>query len=178
MTADAIRERRRVLHASLVALFLGCGLATVVVLPAEYGVDPTGIGRAMGLLALSAPVEPVTTPTPGAQDAPRVGPARAGTTLTLAPGEGIEYKLRMLEGDRAAFRWLATGVVHYDMHGEPAGDTSGYYESYALGNADGVEGKFTALFDGTHGWYWRNDSTVPVEIELTAAGSFEASAPR
>ncbi|MEL7045956.1 MAG: hypothetical protein AAGL66_13170, partial [Pseudomonadota bacterium] len=62
--------------------------------------------------------------------------------------------------------------------GEPAGDTSGYFESYALGNSDAVEGKFTALFDGTHGWYWRNDTAAAVEIDVIVAGAFElADAP-
>jgi hypothetical protein len=93
----------------------------------------------------------------------------------LQPGEGIEYKLRVREGERVNYRWLSSDAIHFDMHGEPAGDSSGYYESYALGNGDGLEGKFTALFDGTHGWYWRNDTAAAVEIELIAAGVFESA---
>ncbi len=36
-------------RASLVALLIAAVLAVTAVLPAEYGVDPTGIGRRIGL---------------------------------------------------------------------------------------------------------------------------------
>ncbi|MEM1188994.1 MAG: hypothetical protein AAF933_03595 [Pseudomonadota bacterium] len=168
---DAATEHSQVLRASMIALVLGSAVAVAVVLPAEYGVDPTGAGRALGLLQLSQAAE-----APGAQSAAvptGSGSSRANTTITLESGEGTEFKLRMAEGERASFRWIASDVVHFDMHGEPTGDTSGYFESYSLGNSDAVEGKFTALFDGTHGWYWRNDTAAAVQIEVIVAGAFE-----
>lgn len=168
---DKQGANRQILRASLIALVLGSVVAVSVVLPAEYGVDPTGIGRALGLLELSR------TPEASVQESemsrPGAGTSRASTTIVLGSGEGTEFKLRMREGERASFRWIATGVVHFDMHGEPAGDSTGYFESYSLGNSDAVEGKFTALFDGTHGWYWRNDSADAVQIDVTVAGAFE-----
>ncbi|WP_026848706.1 hypothetical protein [Gemmatimonas phototrophica] len=36
-------------RASLVALIIAAVLAVTTVLPAEYGIDPTGIGRRLGL---------------------------------------------------------------------------------------------------------------------------------
>ncbi len=168
---DASTGNRQVLRASAIALILGSAIAVAAVLPAEYGVDPTGIGQAMGLLQLSR--EPEAPAAESAVAATASGNSRANTTLTLESGEGTEFKLRMLEGERASFRWIASNIVHFDMHGEPAGDTSGYYESYSLGNSDAVEGKFTALFDGTHGWYWRNDTGEAVQIDVIVAGAFE-----
>ena len=173
---DASTGNRQVLHASAIALILGSAIAVAAVLPAEYGVDPTGIGQALGLLQLSQ--EPEAPAAESEVASTGSGSSRSNTTVTLESGEGTEFKLRMLEGERASFRWIASDIVHFDMHGEPAGDTSGYYESYSLGNSDAVEGKFTALFDGTHGWYWRNDTAEAVQIDVVVAGTFElASSP-
>jgi hypothetical protein len=188
MNRSAGNERRRVFQASLAALGLGSLVAVAAVLPAEYGVDPTGLGRALGLLQLSsaqrqseaAMQSEAAIPGPAAAatgETVRGTTARVDKTLVLAPGKGVEYKLQMAGGAQAGFRWMASGVVHFDQHGEPAGDTSGYYESYAVGNADAVQGRFTALFDGTHGWYWRNDQDRAITIELTVAGAFDALDP-
>jgi len=166
-----------VISSFITALALGSLIAVTVVLPAEYNVDPTGLGATLGLMQLSADSSaPASTEMAPAPDA-APGINRITVKPTLAAGEGMEYKLRVREGEVVSYRWIATDRIHYDMHGEPLGDTSGYYETYALGTADGVEGKFTALFAGTHGWYWRNDSDAAVEIELIAAGSFEVHEP-
>lgn len=165
-----------VLRSFLIALALGSLIAVTVVLPAEYNVDPTGLGETLGLMQLSAESNaPASIETPPAPTAPGVN--RITVKLGLEAGEGREYKLQVLKGEVVSYRWIASEPIHYDLHGEPLGDTSGYYETYALGVADGVEGKFTALFDGTHGWYWRNDSDAAVEIDLMAAGSFEVPQP-
>jgi hypothetical protein len=157
---------------------LGSVVAIAAVLPAEYGLDPTGIGAALGLLQLSASdaAEPAGGAAPAVATTTATG-NRVTATLLLEPGDGIEYKLRVAAGERVRYRWLASGVLHFDMHGEPAGDSTGYYESYAVANADGVEGSFSAFFDGTHGWYWRNDTGEAVDIELIAAGNFQLVEP-
>jgi hypothetical protein len=40
---------RQLIRSTLVALVVACGLLATVVLPAEYGIDPTGMGRVLGL---------------------------------------------------------------------------------------------------------------------------------
>ena len=39
----------RLLRSTLIALAVAALLLTTVVLPAEYGIDPTGVGRKLGL---------------------------------------------------------------------------------------------------------------------------------
>ena len=39
----------RLLRSTLIALAVAALLLTTVVLPAEYGIDPTGVGRVLGL---------------------------------------------------------------------------------------------------------------------------------
>lgn len=40
---------RRLARSTLIALLVATLLLVTVVLPAEYGIDPTGLGRALGL---------------------------------------------------------------------------------------------------------------------------------
>lgn len=52
---------------------------------------------------------------------------RDEVSYTLAPGEGIEVKLAMQEGQTARFYWTANGaVVNYDTHGDGSGQKVSY----------------------------------------------------
>ena len=35
-----------------------------------------------------------------------------------------------------------------------------------------LQGEFTAIFDGTHGWFWRNRSTRDVSVTLRTTGEY------
>lgn len=47
--AQELPSARALLRSTLIALVVAIVLLTTVVLPAEYGMDPTGIGRVLGL---------------------------------------------------------------------------------------------------------------------------------
>jgi hypothetical protein len=176
-------QRSTVLAATVGAVVAGSLIVLVAVLPAEYGIDPTGVGKQLGLLQLapdtaaglqeSRPLQADRGPAATGRPASSGDAEKSGThEIALAPGMGIEFKLEMQQGQRLAYRWLANGIVHTDLHGEPAGDTSGYYESYVVTDTTGAEGRFTALFDGVHGWYWRNDGDAPVVVDLRFRGHY------
>ena len=169
----------------LAALIAGVILVTTV-LPAEYGIDPTGIGKALGLkemgdvkasaqgeeqapaatTAVTAPVATATTSSSGVQT--------GEVTLTLQPGEGREVKATMKAGEEFDFSWSTNGgTVNYDQHGEVAGAASNEFTSYEKGTKASSTGKFRAPFDGTHGWYWRNRTDGSVTITVKATGQFE-----
>lgn len=60
MTTPAPSEPRKLALATAIAAIVAALVLLVAILPAEYGVDPTGLGRAMGFTALSGePGEPV-----------------------------------------------------------------------------------------------------------------------
>ena len=105
----------------------------------------------------------------------RAEPYRTDTlSLTLQPNEGAEIKAKMKEGERFVFGWEAQGGnVNFDMHGEPP-NAENEFTSYWKGvdKASGY-GEFTAPFDGTHGWYWRNRSAGPVTVSVTTSGYYE-----
>ncbi len=101
---------------------------------------------------------------------------RDEVSYTLAPGEGIEVKLVMQEGETARFEWTANGaVVNYDTHG----DGSGQKVSYETGRGVPEQaGELTAAFTGNHGWFWRNRTDAPVTMTLRTAGDYaEMKAP-
>ena len=46
---DELPAPRTLLRSTIIALFAAFVLLTTVVLPAEYGIDPTGVGQLLGL---------------------------------------------------------------------------------------------------------------------------------
>ena len=156
--------------ASISAIAVAAVLLVTVVLPAEYGIDPTGVGETLGLTALAAP-STVTS----VINAPTDGKTRKDTvSLTIPAGGEMEYKLAIAQYGKLQYQWRTDGgELAYDFHGEPKGDTTGYFESYALSVGKEISGSLTAPFEGSHGWYWKNNGTTPVTITLTVAGIYE-----
>lgn len=160
------------------ALAVAAVILTVAVLPAEYGIDPTGAGEAIGLLRPPASAVDLSVPiTPEA--AATVTPATTALrsdemTVTLKPGEGAEIKATMVRGGSYVFSWtVAGGTVEFDMHGERT-DGSGGEASYAKGEeAASGHGTFHAPFDGRHGWFWQNLTWEPVTVKLKTSGFYQ-----
>jgi hypothetical protein len=168
------------------AALLAAGLILVVaVLPAEYGVDPLGIGRKLGLTAMSdvqkglEAFQATKTATAGGAPtvAPRERPYQNETVeFKLAPGEFIEYKYRLDKGASLLYSWKATAAVNYELHAEPDGAPQGYAESFEKKNAvSAASGTLTAPFPGIHGWYWENPGSTEVTVTLSAAGFYNMS---
>lgn len=174
---------RQLLLGTLAAMAVAGVLLATVVLPAEYGIDPTGVGGALGLRRPAPIGEPATRPPAGAPARdPRsaelyrsAAPAREDAmSLVLESGEGAEIKAAMSAGERLVFGWTAEGGgVDVDMHGERTGAASDEFTSYWKDTAQqGGHGAFVAPFDGTHGWYWQNLGSGPVTIRVRTSGFY------
>ncbi|MBL8138901.1 MAG: hypothetical protein JNL48_19925 [Acidobacteria bacterium] len=175
----------RLVRATLTAAALAGVLLVTVVLPAEYGIDPTRIGRATGLYrAPETAAEPLPESTGDGASAAAGGgtgslfksatPYRSDEmSLTLAPGEGAEIKAQMNAGERLVFSWTSTGGgVDVDMHGEAA-DKTGGDRSYWTGEFEsGGHGAFEAPMTGNHGWFWQNLNDAPVTITVKTSGFY------
>jgi hypothetical protein len=187
------RVTPKVLARASLAAAIGAALVlTLFVLPAEWAIDPTGVGKALGLTRMAnAEDEEETSPTAaapvelGVASAIEVPPQtmdsiRALTALrtdrkkiVLAPRSGQEIKAHMKKGDHLVFRWTATAPVRMDMHGEPTGAKGDEFTSYwKQKDLSTAQGQFTAPFDGTHGWFWRNASDVETSIEIETTGFY------
>ncbi len=165
------------LKATAVALLTAVLLLITVVLPAEYGVDPTGVGRRLGLQQMKAPTR-ATPIAVRAVDSPvvrRSVPYRKDElSLMLQPSEGAEIKATMKKGDQFVFSWTSDGAVNFDMHGDEINAPKDVYTSYWKDtHKESGHGSFVAPFEGMHGWYWVNEGSRPVTIHVTTCGFYE-----
>jgi hypothetical protein len=170
----ALPTRRQLLRATAFAV-VAAGLVTAtIVAPAEYGVDPTGIGTRLGLRRSNISSAPVA-PEAGATVAPDAEPFRTDQLqVTLAWGEDVEIKATMRKGQSLVFSWESSGgPVNVDMHGEPLSAENGEAMSYAKAEDQlRAHGTFRAPFDGKHGWYWENYNENPVTITVRTSGFY------
>jgi hypothetical protein len=171
----------QLLRATVVAAVVALLLLIVAVLPAEYGYDPTGAGRLLGLNALHQGdggeeeiALPSTDVTAGATVVQYEGPFKVqGMSLTLQPNEGAEIKALMRAGESFVFGWTSTGPVSFDMHGEKVGAGDEFSSYWKDRQQSASNGRFIAPFDGTHGWWWKNSGADPVTITVKVGGYFE-----
>lgn len=162
------------LKACAFAIVLALMVLVGAILPAEYGIDLTGIGKAAGLLPLANVLEDTSAEASVAIGKQDVSLHKDRIEITIPAGDGLEYKLYMAKGETMRYTWSSDeGELFFDFHGEPEGDTSGYFESYTVSTADKVRGSFTASFSGLHGWYWENQSYAPLVITLRTEGNYK-----
>lgn len=188
----------QLLKSTGVAAVIAGALLVTVVMPAEYGVDPTRVGSLLGLtemgrikvqLAAEAEADAAADaagsgvgPAAPVVAAPMAAPAAAApapgqtagrtdeTVLTLAPDQGAEIKLVMAEGAKARFTWTSSGGrVNFDTHADRPGVS---YHGYGKGSSQSETGELTAAFTGSHGWFWRNRTGAPVTITLRTEGAY------
>lgn len=86
-----------------------------------------------------------------------------------------EYKLWLELSNILEYSWKTadSSKIYFDLHGEPAGDTTGYFESYKIQTNSEDSGSLTAKFVGTHGWYWKNDTSKDIVINLMISGEYK-----
>ena len=189
------------LKAVAVALLAAVVVTVLFILPAEFGVDPTGIGARLGLIDLAqrteesgpADVTTVEGTWPGIPEefdfyepdvlgdpfsrtqAERFRSDRL--VIKLDVGEQVEYKAIMKQGDALVYHWVTEAdTVYTDFHADPGEDAEGYpdryYIRYAESESNESSGSLVAPFDGNHGWYWLNIEEEPIEITLEVHGHY------
>ncbi|MES2898319.1 MAG: hypothetical protein V4723_01260 [Pseudomonadota bacterium] len=193
--------RKELIRGTLIAAVVAGIVLTVAVLPAEYGIDPTGAGKALGLTVLNAPaatsapavapaaVAATATPAPSGSTVSAPGETRTATIaskqtvpyradtqeITLPPGKGLEVKTILAKGATLIFSWKTENgeLVNHDFHGEPVNAKNDEFESFIdEKRVSQSSGSLIAPFTGVHGWYWKNTTTVPVKITLQASGFY------
>ena len=154
---------RQLIRSTVIALVAAGVLLTTAVLPAEYGIDPTGIGNALGLKKMgeiktalareaageaqrrlppadAAPSTTIATATAKSEAAASRSstPEPAGktdeVTVSLKPGQTAEVKLDMRKGAKVTYEWTVRGgAVNVDAHGDPLNPPAGFYHGYGKG---------------------------------------------
>jgi len=186
-------DSRQLIRSTIIAVAVAATLLVTVVLPAEYAIDPTGIGRMLGLTKMGEIKQQLTqeentdetltensvSDTQASTEAETKvvsAPPQSETwhdemSATLAPGEAAEIKLVMKKGETAFYAWeVDQGHLNSDLHTD---DVDGKAHSYQKGRAEtSLSSKFTAVSDGAHGWYWRNRSDVEVTVTVRTRGEY------
>ncbi|WP_245907178.1 transmembrane anchor protein [Photobacterium sanctipauli] len=151
---------KQLVRSTFIALGVAVALLVTVILPAEYAIDPTGVGRVMGLTEMgeikeqlaqeaaedravsevvtvvaSAENEPVTDEpeliTPQQESTVETVPVwKDKIMVSLKPGQGAEVKLVMEKGQTAQFEWIAKGGP---VNYDTHGDGNGNSISYEKG---------------------------------------------
>lgn len=153
--------------ATVAAVLVAGVLLVTIVMPAEFGIDITGSGRALGILSLSPTQSGALQP--GGADF-----VLDRRTIELAPFESLEIKFKLDTDQSLMFAWKADAEVLYDFHSEPAGAAPGTAENFERARADAAHGIYTAPFPGVHGWFFENRGERDLTIDLTTAGFYTA----
>jgi len=191
---------KSLIRATLISVVAAMVILLVVILPAEYGFDPTGLGGAMGLTELNADPfvtieitdviggnevireveipdygEPTPLPNPAVfQD--QEGAPETRTLEVLIPAESqTEIKLVMQEGKVAIYSWsVDRGDIYVDFHGHDEAFGPDFFVRYKeQQEGSGNNGSLTAPFYGEHGWYWLNYNEHDVLVTLTVTGFYD-----
>jgi hypothetical protein len=186
---------RRLLIQTLAALAVASLVTVLFVLPAEYGRDPTGLGRITGLSRLWAPPQVNLAPTAAAaQPLAReyAGGFRTDTIEIplgfIGGGKGpyeLEYKVHMKKGASLVYEWEAIGAdtaedIYYDFHGHTLASKPGetmVVSTHKQAQGPRQAGALVAPFDGIQGWFFQNSAAQPVVIRVRVSGFYDLIPP-
>lgn len=183
-TDQPLPTKAELIRATAIALVVSIVLLMTTILPAEYSVDPLGIGGVLGLDKLSVSSANAEEIVPDAKSISLNGTAlsRADTilkrdtlTVVVPAYEGIELKAGMKAGQSLVFDWRTDGEPLYtDMHGEPLNAAENEFTSYWKEHEQSAgRGSLVAQFEGTHGWYWQNMSDHAVTVTVDVSGFYQ-----
>ena len=174
--------------AALAALILVVG-----VLPAEFGVDPTGLGRRTGIaniwqppqIVVAAPKDSAvptsrSTTTAWREDVIEI-PLKSGEDPT--GGADVEYKVHMKAGDSLVYSWSVPGIAnpaefYTEFHGHTVENGKAMKVTFyrkETGTSD--QGMLVAPFEGVHGWFFQNQAVPAVKLRLRLAGFYTLIPP-
>ena len=201
-TRAELLSNGQLLRSTAIALGTATILLTTVILPSEYAIDPTGLGRVLGLTqmgeikeqlaeeaALDAERSAIVTTPVEAVPAAIVAPIETAETEAVGEEEPPaaewtdEVSLQLSPGEAAEIKlvMLSGAEVEFEWVAKPGhlnsalhGDGSaGEAITYRNGRAEpGHSDSLTAAFDGTHGWFWRNRSDETVTMTLRVRGDY------
>ncbi|MDP2818649.1 MAG: transmembrane anchor protein [Polaromonas sp.] len=193
---------KQLVRSTILAAISALVLLVAVVLPAEYGIDPTGIGRVLRMtemgnikqqLAAEAAADAAAA-TPATQSpAARTTPGMASANATQSPASAVvadapkvEWRDEMPvtlspgEGTEIKLTMVQGAKAQYswvveggEVNFDTHGDAPGKSISYEKGRkVSSDEGVLEAAFTGNHGWYWRNRGQSNVKVILRTRGDY------
>jgi hypothetical protein len=183
----------------IIALGLTVVLVVTIVLPDEYTIGVTAVGREANLINLAAPARiiemadviggneqlrtiplpatggAVPLPNPAAYQDEVTPPVTRTMQVEIPAGSQIDVKVKMKSGKVILYTWqVDQGNVYVDYYGQDPALGDDFWVRYEeLHEGSTSSGSLTAPFSGEHGWYWLNYNEFDVTITLTVSGYFD-----
>ncbi len=201
-TRAELPSSKQLSRSTLIAMASAAAILVAVVLPAEYNIDPTGIGKVLGLaemgeikaqLAKEAEDDRIKSaaetvvPKPD-QESSLLGEILTGLFISSAHAEVVaaprkdEMTVSLVpgEGTEIKLKMIKGAKVNFTWTVEGGavnydlhGDGGGEQISYEKGRGvPKAEGVLEAAFDGNHGWFWRNRGDADVKLTLKTNGAY------
>ena len=173
---------------TIIAFFVAVVLLVCIVIPAEYGTDPTGVGQLLGLKRMGEIKTKLKQKTLNEKNnfdehisinrdmRESIVKSKTKNNLTefsIGPDDAIEIKLEMQKGSSVKYTWTTNGGgLNYNLHGDGymGSKKSITYKKGRMTISD--NGEFKADFDGYHGWFWRNRNSETVTVVLETDGHY------
>lgn len=201
-TRAELPSAKQLIRSTIIAALAAVVILITIVLPAEYAIDPTGIGRALGLgemghIKQQLKQESEQDRLRDQQSPPAATPERrssiggllggflissaAAQTAPATRSDELSVVLKPGQGAEVKLEMKQGAKVAYtwtataEVNYDLHGDGSGKEISYRKGRgAAKDEGSLTAAFDGNHGWFWRNRTSKEVTVTVKTSGQYAA----
>ncbi|KAA3616315.1 MAG: transmembrane anchor protein [Calditrichaeota bacterium] len=175
----------KLLKSTVLAIVIAGVILVTTVLPAEYGIDPSGIGEMLGLKRMgdiktelaqeriaaesdkNAKVEQMSIAQSDAKPTNYIS-QKGEIKIALKANEGRELKVFMKKGDQISYEWSTDGeAVYFSAHTD-----SGEEFTYSEGSKNEDKGILKAFCDGRHGWWYKNRTQKPMVLTLKIEGKY------
>lgn len=199
---NELPSTKQLVKSTFIASIIAGFILITAILPAEYGIDPTGIGRTLGLVEMAeikaslaaedeaeqqnstVSINPVVidvkvenkiktvTENQSSADNKVIAVKTDTKIFILKPGQATEIKLGMKKDDTINYQWVTNSGV---VNFDTHGDAKDIsYHGYGKGRGvNSDKGVLKAAFDGNHGWFWRNRTKQDIEITLMTEGQYK-----
>ncbi len=203
-TRAELPSTAQLIRSTVIAILAAAAILVTIVLPAEYAIDPTGIGRMLGLAEMGEIKQQLAKE--AEEDHRRdqeklldrcsglgsaivalfVGSAQAQTVQAQAApaatrSDEMSVTLKPGQGTEIKLTMTQGAKVSYswsatgEVNYDLHGDGSGKETSYKKGRGVAQDaGDFVAAFDGSHGWFWRNRTRADVTVTVKTNGQYAA----
>ena len=198
---EDLPSSRQLIKSTIIAAIAAAVILVTVILPAEYGIDPTRIGKMLGLASMGE----IKTQLAEEAEIDRLKELRQqkltddkdqsslmenmfGLLVSTAHAQAakpvwtdkVSVTLTPGKGTeiklvmkKDAVAVFAWTVDRGVVNYDLHGDGGGQSISYKRGRAvPGHEGSLKAKFTGNHGWFWRNRGKQDVTVSLNVRGAY------
>lgn len=191
---------RNIAISAAIGVVIALAVLFVFILPAEFGVDPTGLGARLGLSQMNAEPtrtievevvdvlsgnenladveipdfgEPVPLPNTSIHQLSDTPPHTDTIVVTIPAESETEVKTVLRQSQVINYTWSTDqGTIYADFHGHDPELGNEFWVRYLEDQegSSGHSGSLVAPFNGEHGWYWLNYNEYPVTVTLTVTG--------